>query len=926
MNDDSKNDRGASRPEDGPRDAMDTVLDEAVAAVRATEPADGQVREAAGRTLERLRAEGAAAPAGVVLDCAALAALIPEYLAHRLPPNRAVLLEDHARSCVACRKALIAARTGRIDRPATEPAPRARHPRPFLRIAAAAALVMVAAGAWFALRPFGASGLHAQVVASSGPLYRFSGISTAALRAGETVPANEEIRTGLGGTAVFELPDGSKIEAAERSSFTVQPAGDGTVIRLNSGNIIVEAAKQKHGHLYVQTDDAKVAVKGTIFAVNTGLKGSRVSVVEGEVHVSHGQALDVLHPGDQVSTSTALAPVPIATEVAWSRNVDRYVELLQALGAVGREIDQKVAWPGPHRSTELLDRVPADTIVYVSIPNAGHSLADAYDLLRERVKTSAVLSEWWQTRFAAGGHDVEVDRAIARLRAFSAALGEEVVVSLSMDGDSLRGPLVLAKIKSPGTFRAFLDQELADLRRAAGQDVPVRVIADADVAALPRTPRNAGDPAPATMLVWLHGDLLAAAFDAAPLAELLAAEKNAGSAASWAEAPFRQRLALAYQDGVDWLFGADVHTLVERNAKPGTDGSAVLQRTGLAAGRYVVVTQRTAADRRQIAAAFDFDGPRQGLAAWPAAPGTLGSIRFVSPDASLYGGVLLREPKLMLEDVYAMTAGLDRNAESAPGDSGGVPGDVRLLLERIAAPLGNEIGWALDGPALPVPAWKLVLEVYDPAAFQDGLEQLVAFVTLKSPELGLALTTESLNGVAYYTLASTQPAFEIHYAFADGYAVFAPRRAFVDRALAQRASGLDLSRAAKFRALVPNGADPNASGLFWHDIGGMLGPIAGLVGQATQGQMSEEQRRALREAMPQAGLAIVEAQPERIVVTAQQFGSLGSDLARVLSAFGSTGLLGLLHEGAGPGAVSGTPDGVPEPPAPPAPPAPGATL
>src|SRR5207237_10502409 len=109
--------------------------------------------------------------------------------------------------------------------------------------------------------------------------------------------------------------------------FSVAARRRATTIHLGRGRIIVQAAKQ-HGHLYVATDSAKVSVTGTVFSVDSGMKGTRVSVIEGEVHVDDNGGESVLHSGDQVATSVAMGEVPIEEEISWSQNREQRLALL----------------------------------------------------------------------------------------------------------------------------------------------------------------------------------------------------------------------------------------------------------------------------------------------------------------------------------------------------------------------------------------------------------------------------------------------------------------------------------------------------------------------------------------------------------------------------------------------------------------------
>ena len=110
------------------------------------------------------------------------------------------------------------------------------------------------------------------------------------------------------------------MEMRAHSEMTVGRASDGIQIDLKNGDIIVTAAEQHDGHLYVQTKDMTVAVVGTVFFVNAGQDGSRVGVIEGEVRVREGRRETRLRPGEQVATSPTVVTRPLTEEINWSKN------------------------------------------------------------------------------------------------------------------------------------------------------------------------------------------------------------------------------------------------------------------------------------------------------------------------------------------------------------------------------------------------------------------------------------------------------------------------------------------------------------------------------------------------------------------------------------------------------------------------------
>jgi hypothetical protein len=188
-------------------------------------------------------------------------------------------------------------------------------------LAAAAVFLTVAVLSTLVFRN-GSSGIRARATIEAAGNPSLYGVGQA-IEAGKVVRSNSAV--GL----MLALEDGSHIEMQSQSQLKLESAADGIRVRLDDGGILVTAAKQGTGHLYVQTRDAMVSVVGTVFFVSAEQSGTRVAVVEGEVHVQQGAESKKLLGGEQVASSPSMKLKPVAEEIAWSQSASQYLALLQ---------------------------------------------------------------------------------------------------------------------------------------------------------------------------------------------------------------------------------------------------------------------------------------------------------------------------------------------------------------------------------------------------------------------------------------------------------------------------------------------------------------------------------------------------------------------------------------------------------------------
>ena len=816
-------------------------FDDLIQDIRNEQPDAQAAEQAAGRVRRSLFGEDTTTSERI-RGCADFQSLISSYLEGTLPGPRRLLMEDHLSECVACRRAVERTR-GEGSRTVVMPERRAAAPRLAPRWAIAAAIVVAAGAGTFAMWRWlpgtvgGAPRVTVQAV--NGTLYQVGYNTNQALRVGQEVGEQQGIRTGRGSTALLKMQDGSLIEMNERTDIELNGGWRGAVIRVNRGQVIVQAAKQRYGRLAVDSGDCLVTVKGTIFSVNRGTIGSRVAVVEGEVQVDHAGRTQMLKPGGQAATESSAGQVSVADEISWSRNATQYLALLGELNVLQRKLEA-VLMPGLRYQSRLLAFIPEDTFLFVAIPNVAASLGEAQRIFEDRLRESQVLRDWWSSD---ARRRAELERMIQFASELGRYLGDEVVVAVS--GRDHEEPLIMAEVRGAG-LKEFLDRKIAE---AGGKQPPFQYS--------------------------ITNNILLVAADAPRLAQAQALVARGGTAST----RFRDRITEAYRSGAGWLVAADLEQVVAKMTR-GAGGRPPLSGIGIDTAQFVILERKEVSGKTENRAAVSFRGQRHGMAAWLAAPGPMSTLSFVSPDAGGALSVVTKSPRAMLEELLALGQKADKRFGETLAKLEQTTG--LRVLDDLAAPLGTEATFALDGPLFPLPSWKLAIEVQWPERLQMSFEKIVETYNRDAPaQTGqLALTREQAGQRTFYKIASAKLPWEIHYTFVDGYLLAGANRPLLTQAIQNRQTGHTLIRSDRFRSQVPLGSNINFSAVVYQNMGSVLGPLVDQLANAAN--TTPAQRQSMEQVKNMnAGLLCAYAESDRILVAGTGSGLFGLDLSTI---------------------------------------------
>jgi hypothetical protein len=316
------------------------------------------------------------------------------------------------------------------------------------------------------------------------------------------------------------------------------------------------------------------------------------------------------------------------------------------------------------------------------------------------------------------------------------------------------------------------------------------------------------------------------------------------ASSNFVSTPFYAAIQRAYQSGAGWLLCADMEQILSQSVSKKESSGKGLDflkdpKTGLADMRYLIMESKDVSGKTENRATLSFSQDRRGIAAWLAPPSPMGTLDFVSPAASFVISFVVKNPRDIVQEMISFAQNDKPNSgedleefESKTGVN---------LSDDLAGALGGEATFALDGPVLPTPSWKLALEVNDPARLEDTIEKLVAGIgeqaDKKAAQFNLA--KEDTGGRTYYALhrilPSSQPGAlnEIDYVFADGYLVAAPNRSLLVSSLQNHEIGYSLARSSDFMSRLPRDGNTNYSAVVYQNLGAMLGPVTDLLKSST---------------------------------------------------------------------------------------------
>jgi hypothetical protein len=425
-----------------------------------------------------------------------------------------------------------------------------------------------------------------------------------------------------------------------------------------------------------------------------------------------------------------------------------------------------------------------------------------------------------------------------------------------MDRAARETPVLMAEVTRPG-LEDFLQSQFRGMNAPGGPQL--RVFADA---------KSVTRQSPRDLFVSIKNNVIAVTPEIGPL-QNVEAILDRSSSDTFDRSRLYSQVQQAYQAGAGWLFAADMeqmlHGFVSRREMAREGRRRPEGPVGLQDVRFLMLQRREVGGKTENQASISFSRERRGIASWLAAPGPMGAFEFISPDASLAASFVMKNARALVSDLYNSTTA--DNPELKEQLSEANQRDHFRMISDLADPLGGDVAFAVDGPLLPLPSWEFAVEVYNPDRLQAAIEQLINGANQQQDaKVKLTLTKEQAGGRTFYTVKADKLPIEAHYTFVDGYLLAAANQNMLARSIQNRNTGYTLSRSNQFRSQLPTNGDANFSGLLYHNLAPLVGPLADQLKSTTVLSATQKASIEALQANSSPGLVYAYGQPDRIVV------------------------------------------------------------
>jgi type II secretory pathway pseudopilin PulG len=486
----------------------------------------------------------------------------------------------------------------------------------------------------------------------------------------------------------------------------------------------------------------------------------------------------------------------------FSRELNKYPGLLPEFAKLIEKL-RNVEFPPARNQSSLLPLLPASTTYYAAFPNYGDAAHQALLIFRRELQVSPVLRDWWQQgEMATSGPQFE--EFVEKFYALSQYMGEEVVLS-GETGTTTPSLVLVAEVRKPG-LKDFLRQMLQEL---PGNSKPAVLVLDPQELASAETHPMALQP-----VVLVRPDFVIAAASIEAVRNFNSLLERGSN--QFAATPFGRRVAQSYNGGASVLVAADLHKMLTQVPLGTEQNAAMFDRTGFQDAKYFVWEHKNVTGHAVSQMELSFTGPRHGVAAWLAAPATLGSLDFVSPKAVVAATVVLKNLAGIFDDMREIS-GASNPSPFAMVDQMQAAMNINFRND-VLSHLKGEITLELDDFVPPTPVWRAILRVEDADRLQQTLNKIFAALHMGPPQVGE-------DGVSYYSavIPSGQNPTQVVYAFVDGYMILGSTRESAAEGVRLHRSGGSLAKSPRLLASLPAGHSAEASALLYEDPIAMVG-------------------------------------------------------------------------------------------------------